>query len=168
MILDNLGSPLNTVSKMPKLSQMPELSGCTPDHFLASSAELASLLAQFANPRAGSHSRQRSHGQSALSIHVQGTSPAGPPQRHPVAQEAATMPGAQEAVWQKFRSTAQRSTETQDSRSRVRERQYCRCGHCKWCLDNARWDRIFNEKFRDPTYYDRLTVRHSSTLAEAR
>ena len=39
------------------------------------------------------------------------------------------------------------------------------CGHCAQCLDNARWDRIFNEKFADPTYYGSLTVRHSSALA---
>ncbi len=52
--------------------------------------------------------------------------------------------------------------------SRVRRREYCACGTCKWCLDNARWERIFNEKFADPAYYARVTVRHGSSLAGAR
>ena len=77
--------------------------------------------------------------------------------------EAAVIPGAQTTF--KPRNAP---VETEDSRSRVRQRQYCLCGQCRWCLDNARWERIFNEKFLDPTYYGRLTVRHSSTLAEAR
>jgi len=47
----------------------------------------------------------------------------------------------------------------------MRQRRSCACGTCKWCLDNARWDRIFNEKFADPDYYGRLTVRQNSTLA---
>jgi hypothetical protein len=29
----------------------------------------------------------------------------------------------------------------------------CTCGTCKQCLENARWERIFNEKFGDPDYY---------------
>jgi hypothetical protein len=29
-------------------------------------------------------------------------------------------------------------------------------------------DRIFNEKYADPTYYSGLMLRHSSTLAAAR
>jgi|HubBroStandDraft_6_1064221.scaffolds.fasta_scaffold1276848_1 hypothetical protein len=40
----------------------------------------------------------------------------------------------------------------------------CQCGHCRRCLDNARWDRIFSEKFACPEYYP-LTVRHDSSLA---
>ncbi len=44
----------------------------------------------------------------------------------------------------------------------------CQCGTCMRCLDNARWDRIFNEKFADPTYYKRITIRHNSTLGCSR
>jgi hypothetical protein len=40
----------------------------------------------------------------------------------------------------------------------------CRCGHCKQCIDNARWERIFNEKFADPYYYSARPIRHSSSL----
>jgi hypothetical protein len=36
---------------------------------------------------------------------------------------------------------------------RRHQRIICRCGHCQCCVDNARWERIFAEKFADPTYY---------------
>ena len=29
----------------------------------------------------------------------------------------------------------------------------CQCGKCPRCLDNARWERIYQEKFADPDYY---------------
>lgn len=41
----------------------------------------------------------------------------------------------------------------------------CSCGACARCIDNARWNRIFNEKFADPSYYGSLAVRHNSSLA---
>jgi hypothetical protein len=34
-------------------------------------------------------------------------------------------------------------------------RRRCHCGQCRGCLDNARWERIYNEKFADPNYYAR-------------
>jgi hypothetical protein len=34
----------------------------------------------------------------------------------------------------------------------------CKCGVCKFCQEEARWERIFKEKFEDPTYYSRGTV----------
>jgi hypothetical protein len=40
----------------------------------------------------------------------------------------------------------------------------CLCGRCASCVDNARWERIFQEKFADPTYYSRQTVQRSSSL----
>ena len=40
-----------------------------------------------------------------------------------------------------------------------------RCGKCRYCVDNARWDRIFAEKFEDPSYYEERLVRYSSPLA---
>jgi hypothetical protein len=43
-------------------------------------------------------------------------------------------------------------------------RTRCRCGRCQQCLDNARWDRIFTEKFADPNYYTRPSVRCVSPL----
>lgn len=40
----------------------------------------------------------------------------------------------------------------------------CRCGICPTCQDNARWERIFAEKFADPTYYSGPVVRYESPL----
>jgi hypothetical protein len=40
----------------------------------------------------------------------------------------------------------------------------CQCGHCQQCLENARWERIFAEKFVDPNYYTRLVTRTASPL----
>ena len=39
------------------------------------------------------------------------------------------------------------------------------CGKCRYCVDNARWERIFAEKFEDPSYYKERLVRHNSPLA---
>jgi hypothetical protein len=49
---------------------------------------------------------------------------------------------------------------------RMSERRHprCRCGHCRQCQDDARWERIFVEKFADPEYYTRRHVRCSSPL----
>ena len=51
-----------------------------------------------------------------------------------------------------------------ESRAAQRRRPRCRCGHCRQCLDDARWNRIFAEKFADPDYYTRRHVRCSSPL----
>jgi hypothetical protein len=40
----------------------------------------------------------------------------------------------------------------------------CHCGQCRQCLDNARWERIFAEKFADPNYYTHLNTRNASPL----
>jgi hypothetical protein len=40
----------------------------------------------------------------------------------------------------------------------------CRCGKCRQCLDNARWERIFEEHFADPNYYKDRDIRYSSPL----
>lgn len=43
------------------------------------------------------------------------------------------------------------------------QRPRCHCGICPRCLDDAKWERIFNEKFADPDYYlERLTQQGSS------
>ena len=47
--------------------------------------------------------------------------------------------------------------------SRDRRRR-CRCGQCPQCLDNARWDRIFAEKFADPDCYARPVTHIASPL----
>jgi hypothetical protein len=37
---------------------------------------------------------------------------------------------------------------------------------CRTCSDNARWERIFQEKFADPSYYSNPTTRNGSSLAD--
>ena len=41
----------------------------------------------------------------------------------------------------------------------------CECGQCRTCVDNARWERIFQEKFATPEYYHEIRTRHSSPLS---
>ena len=55
--------------------------------------------------------------------------------------------------------------EGQPRRRGPRGDRYCRCGKCATCRDNAKWNRIFAEKFEDPTYYARRSVRHYSPLS---
>ena len=40
----------------------------------------------------------------------------------------------------------------------------CQCGVCHQCQENARWERIYQEKFADPHYYSR-PQRRSSPLS---
>lgn len=40
----------------------------------------------------------------------------------------------------------------------------CRCGKCPACTENARWERIFQEKFADPDYYKRPLSSGGSSL----
>lgn len=37
---------------------------------------------------------------------------------------------------------------------------------CRMCSDNARWERIFQEKFADPSYYSAPTTRNGSSLSD--
>jgi len=59
------------------------------------------------------------------------------------------------------RSMAEQKISGNSSRahnSRLNRRPKCQCGSCFTCSDNAKWDRIFSEKFEDPNYYKpRLT-----------
>lgn len=49
-----------------------------------------------------------------------------------------------------------------------RARIPCRCGRCARCLDDARWDRIFRQKFADPYYYAVSPPRGGSPLSSFR
>jgi hypothetical protein len=44
------------------------------------------------------------------------------------------------------------------------QRKRCSSANCPQCLDNKRWELIFNAKFADPDYYKDRPVRHSSSL----
>lgn len=40
----------------------------------------------------------------------------------------------------------------------------CRCGTCPRCREEARWERIFNERFADPDYYKSRPTHFGSSL----
>ena len=51
----------------------------------------------------------------------------------------------------------------------VRAHKFPRCAGgctCRMCTDNARWERIFQEKFADPGYYSNPVTRNGSSLSE--
>jgi hypothetical protein len=51
----------------------------------------------------------------------------------------------------------------------VRAHKISRCPRgctCRTCSDNARWERIFQEKFADPGYYSNPTTRNGSSLSD--
>lgn len=43
----------------------------------------------------------------------------------------------------------------------------CGCAVCGRCRDNARWTRVYDEKFAAPSYYHDLKLRYNSSLAGA-
>jgi hypothetical protein len=44
----------------------------------------------------------------------------------------------------------------------------CQCGLCRTCQENARWERIFQEKFANSDYYHHdIRVRYASPLSSA-
>jgi hypothetical protein len=40
----------------------------------------------------------------------------------------------------------------------------CHCGACPRCQEEARWERIFNERFADPDYYKARPARFGSSM----
>lgn len=50
------------------------------------------------------------------------------------------------------------------SYTRAPRARHCECGHCATCVENARWDAIFNAKFADPTYYNPKPIHFGSSL----
>ncbi len=42
----------------------------------------------------------------------------------------------------------------------------CACGNCRECVENARWERVFNEKFADPDYYKERPLRFASPVCD--
>ena len=69
-----------------------------------------------------------------------------------------------------LRSAVEKRRETRQSRqvklgeTNIERRKRCSCGVCPMCVDNARWEAIFNEKFADPDYYKSRPVRSGSSL----
>jgi hypothetical protein len=140
-----------------------------PEDFLASPADLIGVLAHLAGPST-QHSAQQRRNQRleavALSALLRSIHTTVPPELVPVAAPA---PSLSRKVAREASRTSEGlpPAETRGTHTRPRGSQYCTCGVCKWCLDNVRWDRIYNEKFADPMYYGSVVVRHDSSLAGA-
>jgi len=162
-----------TASEMLKLPAMPNAAGPSED-FLASAADLVGVLAHIADSsrrHSSQHRRDRQLVQTALlNLLPQFPSADCLPAPPPVRAEAKPAPTPQETAVGKAGGIRVRRglAKPAEEFSQIRRRPYCQCGRCKWCLDNARWEQIFNEKFADPTYYGPLAVRHNSTLAAVR
>ena len=123
----------------------------TSEDFLASTADLVSALARFAGS-SNLHSSQRRRAQHRAAAALSTVLRNNDTTVHLTVQP----PGAIAAPEPAMRRTAGKGTQS----------NRCQCGQCKWCQDDVRWDRIFNERFDDPAYYG-LVVRQSSPLAEA-
>jgi hypothetical protein len=44
------------------------------------------------------------------------------------------------------------------------KRRSCTCGKCRTCIDNARWEAVFRQKFADPLYYTPRRPTQGSSL----
>jgi len=44
------------------------------------------------------------------------------------------------------------------------KRRRCACGKCRSCIDNARWESVYQEKFADPFYYSLRHPKQGSAL----
>jgi hypothetical protein len=59
-----------------------------------------------------------------------------------------------------------RQVTTPNNHRPLGKRRTCHCGTCLSCLDNAKWERIFHDKFEDPTYYSRSYPGPGSSLRQ--
>ncbi len=124
------------------------------DSFLASPDEIFAVLTQFAGRRPSRRQVSRILLEEFLSHQPSAIVPT-----HVAALEKANL--QKSAVVDTHQSAAPGQSR-HDLSSGGRHR-HCTCGTCQWCLDNARWDRVFAEKFADPGYYP-LKVKHNSSL----
>ena len=71
------------------------------------------------------------------------------------------------SLGQPVRETRRRAPVELSSKPVRVHRTHCPRGcKCRACSDNARWERIFQEKFADPSYYSNPTTRNGSSLAD--
>ena len=68
---------------------------------------------------------------------------------------------------QRVRLTPTKAKLVPAARSKM-PRKRCTCATCPQCLDNKRWELIFNAKFADPDYYRDRPLRHASSLDSLR
>lgn len=62
------------------------------------------------------------------------------------------------------KSTARHGSLESTASHRVAKVRRCQCGACNRCVENARWDKIFDEKFADCEYYNPRPVHVGSSL----
>jgi len=141
-----------------------------PENFLASTAELVAVLAHLAGS-SNVHSSRRRRDQrlvdGAISKLVGNIQTAQRPTAGRVAQVKASVPARLIAAAPAARISGRRiGVEANNGPYSPQQRQRCNCGQCPACLGNARWDRIYAEKFADPAYYAGIVIRHNSALAE--
>jgi len=73
------------------------------------------------------------------------------------------------SVGQPMRGSRHRAKAVVDPKPILRPAKAPRCARgctCRACTDNARWERIFQEKFADPGYYSHPTTRNGSSLSD--
>jgi hypothetical protein len=63
------------------------------------------------------------------------------------------------------RKSQRRRTQSTEGRVATSRQRRCTCAVCPNCVDEARWERIFNERFATPDYYQARFLRNWSTLA---
>jgi hypothetical protein len=61
-------------------------------------------------------------------------------------------------------SPARERPRTQCTTAANSRNRRCQCGKCSRCQENARWERIFAQKFADPYYYTLRAPRAASPL----
>jgi hypothetical protein len=135
--------------------------------FLASTADLAGLLAQMPGQGGRRSSRMRTEGIELVEAMFRASGNAATDE--PPATITAPRPlGGAPTVGRIAPTAAMEKILNSAPVSRIKRHENCKCGNCKWCLENARWERIYAEKFADPSYYAGVSIRHNSTLAPAR
>src|SRR5450432_4161503 len=125
-----------------------DIAGSIAEGFLASNADLMSVFTHLADPgdsHASRHRRGQWFAEAALLNLLPKVATIGQPPRTPplVPVAVRTHPTARAAA-----AIAAQNPEPRipaETAPFPQRRQYCQCGQCKWCLDNLRWDRVYNE-----------------------
>jgi hypothetical protein len=76
--------------------------------------------------------------------------------------ESKVIEALKSAVEKRHQKRQSRQVKVRDAR--VERRKRCECGSCTVCMENARWEAIFNAKFADPDYYKSRPIRGGSSL----
>jgi hypothetical protein len=138
------------------------------DSFLASNEDIVKFLAQMSAPRGGGARRVPDWVYGGFAEQTPAKAASSFPEL-PSEAQATPLPKTAQQVKPAARPLPGRAAVPGKVKlSRTILRQHCACGQCRWCLDNARWERIFNERFADPSYYGTRQPRHNSSLAGLR